>query len=483
MKRFIKDNWLFLLFTLPFVLICIQNRSPENDIWFILNNGKYIFNHGIPHTDPFTIHEGLSYVMQQWLTSALFWSILSNFKKYGIIILIHVMSLFLMYIYYRLLLTVSQKKKLSIILTTVTFTLMSDFIGTRPQIFTYLILLIELLQLEKYTNSKDFKHLLPLPVLSCILSNVHASMWFFQLIFLLPYVLNTIKLKKITVDEIKLKPIVIVAVAMFIGGFINPYGMGAVTYIFKSYGTPIINETIVEMAPLTFEDYHFKLILCLLFSLFYLLTFQKKTRLDIRHFLFICGTSILAFMHLKGYPYFIMIFFYCLAYMLKDFKLEYPIENKYFKACYKGIRIGLIIMLPISFFLTVYYSVTNYNFKNRAIDDIGQYLSENYVKEDIVLYVDYNNGGYTEYLGIKSYIDPRAELFFKKFNGKEDIFFEYYASIHNRDFDFDFFLERYNFTHLIVDADTNLDDYMKNREDYELVYTQSSGLRKLYVLR
>lgn len=483
MKKFIKENWLFLLFAIPFALICIQNKNPENDIWFILNNGKFVFNHGFPHIDPFTIHSGLSYVMQQWLTSVLFYSLLSNFKKYGIILMMHLMSLVLMYTYYRLLLTVSNKKSTSIILTTIAFSLMSDFIVTRPQIFTYLILLIELLQLEKYVDTKNWKHLLPLPILSMILSNMHASMWWFQFIFMLPFALNTIKLKRLTIDKIKLKPLLIVSLFMFLGGFINPYGVGAVTYIFKSYGMPVLNEAIIEMKPLSFDNYHFKIMLGLLFGFICLITFCKKSKLDIRHFLFLCGVTLLGCMHLKGYPYFIMTIFYIFAYASKDFKLEVPNMNKFIKAGLKGCQIGLLVMLPISFLLTVYYSVTNYNFKNRSIEDIGNYLSENYVKEDIILYVDYDNGGYTEYLGIKSFIDPRAELFFEKFNGKRDIFLEYYAATHNKDFNFDAFMEQYNFTHLIVDIDSYFDDYLKTRDDYEVVFNQSSGYRKIYALK
>ena len=46
---------------------------PDNDIWFLLNNGRYVINSGIPVVDPFTIHEGLKYVMQQWGTSLFFY--------------------------------------------------------------------------------------------------------------------------------------------------------------------------------------------------------------------------------------------------------------------------------------------------------------------------------------------------------------------------------------------------------------------------
>ena len=59
--KFIKKYWYFSLLVIPFVLVCLENKTPDNDIWFLFNNGKYVLNYGIPHTDPFTIHIGLHY--------------------------------------------------------------------------------------------------------------------------------------------------------------------------------------------------------------------------------------------------------------------------------------------------------------------------------------------------------------------------------------------------------------------------------------
>ena len=40
----------------------------EADIRFAMNLGKYILEHGFPHVDPFTIHENVQLVAQQWLS-------------------------------------------------------------------------------------------------------------------------------------------------------------------------------------------------------------------------------------------------------------------------------------------------------------------------------------------------------------------------------------------------------------------------------
>ena len=41
--------------------------SYDNDVWFFLATGDHILEHGIPYTNPFSVHEGLGFVAQQWL--------------------------------------------------------------------------------------------------------------------------------------------------------------------------------------------------------------------------------------------------------------------------------------------------------------------------------------------------------------------------------------------------------------------------------
>ena len=92
--------------------------------------------------------------------------------------------------------------------------------------------------------------------------------------------------------------------------------------------------------------------------------------------------------------------------------------------------------------------------------------------DDVVLFVEFNEGGFTEFLGFKSYIDPRAELFFKKYNNKDDIFLESLEIENNPYYDYDSFIDKYKFTHLIVKTDTYLDKYLNNNSDYEIVFNQ-----------
>jgi len=101
--------------------------------------------------------------------------------------------------------------------------------------------------------------------------------------------------------------------------------------------------------------------------------------------------------------------------------------------------------------------------------EIANYLDENATK-DIKLYTNYNDGGYLEYRGYKCYLDPRAEVFLKQNNKREDILLEYYdvqkIKINGKEF-----LDKYNFDYLIVTYE-DIIYYSLKDDEYEKVYEQ-----------
>lgn len=105
------------------------------------------------------------------------------------------------------------------------------------------------------------------------------------------------------------------------------------------------------------------------------------------------------------------------------------------------------------------------------IEDGVDYLLKNYDKNNIVLYADFNIGSYCEYRGLHPYIDSRAEVYFKSVNKKYDYFSEYYL-MSNGLSDYKEFLNRYNFSHLIVENSERLYTYLLSDCDYEMVYSK-----------
>ena len=128
-------------------------------------------------------------------------------------------------------------------------------------------------------------------------------------------------------------------------------------------------------------------------------------------------------------------------------------------------------MLVISVIYTFANTIPSFDYENDLKETADMILKDSNV-DNIKLFVGYNEGGYMEYRGIKSYVDPRAEVFLKKNNGKEDIMKEL-VSMEKDDFNYEQFIKKYNFTHFVVYPNDNFDKYLQNKtECYELLYEQ-----------
>ena len=84
------------------------------------------------------------------------------------------------------------------------------------------------------------------------------------------------------------------------------------------------------------------------------------------------------------------------------------------------------------------------------------------------MYTDFNCGSYAEWLGFKCYADPRAEVFLKSVNGKEDILAEVWDSMHRR-ITAQELQEKYDFDYWLVQSDYSLDYQIRNKSDYKLL--------------
>lgn len=275
-------------------------------------------------------------------------------------------------------------------------------------------------------------------------------------------------------------------------GFVNPYGIDAIAYIFKSYGMIEINSSIAEMKPLTIDNFYFVVVLCSLFIFILFNYWKKEVKLDIRHYLFICGLTVLAFSHQKCFSLFCIIFGFVFSYYFKELSFKNKIiGSKFFVAISKGVLVGLTFVSIFTVFVGIKYSIISYSddkfYLSSRISEITDYMVENLSIDNVILYVEFNEGGFTEFLGFKSYMDPRAELFFKRYNNKDDIFLESLELENNPYFDFDLFVNKYEFTHLIVKTDSYLDKYLSNNSEYAIVFnqyfdpdTKDVVIRKLY---
>ena len=109
-------------------------------------------------------------------------------------------------------------------------------------------------------------------------------------------------------------------------------------------------------------------------------------------------------------------------------------------------------------------------FMNSSTQEGIDYLLENEKADEVRLYCGYGECTYAEYRGVKSYIDSRAEVFIKENNQQVDILDEMFY-LQNHALDYHEFLEKYQFTHLLVTEDDYLYQLLLHDSDYEIFFS------------
>ena len=458
-----KFNY-YLLLIIPILFFVTNNFAIDNDFWFTVTEGKYVLQNGFPHTVPFTIYNNLDFVYQSWGTGVIFYLIHKYLGLYGILFFTIVIMMLITYFYYKLCMLVSNNNKmLSSIVTIVTMSFLSIFfITTRPQIFTYLNLVLVLYIMELYTKTNNKKYLLYLPLISLIQINMHGMFFFMLFIFMLPYIVNALKFnfKDDSQKRYDLKPIILIMIIMFLTGLINPYGIKNVLYVFTSYGQGILSKTIVELFPLSSSLLEGKFIISMIFLVYFL--YFKCKKVPVRYYLLLFGTTYLAFDCCRSVALFVIASLFPLSYLYKNKIPNIDIERFIPKKLKKNIIIAFLCML---IFVTIFTEKDFYPDAKEPVD----YIVKHYDVEKVKLYNYFNDGSYTIYKGLKGNIDCRAEVFLKKNNHKSDIFKEFIdlkkGTIYYNDY-----LEKYKFTHLLVyKGDPIYNKLRKNSYNYTLI--------------
>lgn len=467
-KNYKPSKQILLLYIfIPIIMCAVRKLTIEEDIWFLLNHGKYVVNNGFPTIEPFTMHHGFNFVMQQWLSSVIFYEMYHLFGKYGLFIIIEVVVCIIMFLIYKLGMKLSDNRfSVSVLISVLSTTLLTLQIVPRPQIFTYINLLLLLYIMECFIKNKNTKLIYLLPLISLIQINLHASMWFMLYVFLLPYIVSLIydfyKTKKSN-NFFKLLGII---VFMFLCGFINPYGVNAIKYVFNSYGNYYINQIVFEMHPIYLDS----TMACFDLSLFILIIIVSnitvymlyvKTKISLRHFLLIYGVSFLGLINIRNYGLLIIGTIPFLSkYIGNSFqKVTRNIKNK---------KISVLINIVLIIITIFIFNISNSQFTSSKEKGIDKIL-ESAKTDNVTLYTNYGNGSYAEYRGLKSYIDTRAEIFTKKFNKKEDIMEEYYM-LCNGYLKYQDFVNKYKFTHMLIEKDELIYEDALKDEDYKIIY-------------
>lgn len=175
--HFMRTNLLLILF-LCAVFALTVNQLGEYDAWFHLKTGEYIVeNLTVPTQDIFSYTApGAEWVTHSWLPEVIFYLV---YKAVGLWGLIFFCALALTFSYY-LMVRIARRWGgndliLFLFVSTITFLKIPTLSVPRPHLFSFMLLLGEILLLEHYLATKSRKYLFLLPVLFFVWANMHAS--------------------------------------------------------------------------------------------------------------------------------------------------------------------------------------------------------------------------------------------------------------------------------------------------------------------
>ena len=226
-KELTFKDWALILFVvfLPIAVLTLIFKGLDNDLWYLLTEGRYIIQHGIYRTDVMSLHSNFDIVVQNWLSAVILWIVYVFLKSKGIFFLVIIVNIVICFLLYKISMLISNNnKKVSIFVTLFTdINLSLYFIVSRPQIFTYVILLLLIYVLELYIKTNNKKYLRFIPLLSFLEINLHAANWWFIFLFMIPYIIDGFHNKKLRLQGYELKPLIIIFVISLFVGLINPY--------------------------------------------------------------------------------------------------------------------------------------------------------------------------------------------------------------------------------------------------------------------
>ena len=482
LKELKAIDWVFILMVIfiPVSIILTLFKGLDNDLWYLLSEGRYIIQHGIYHTDMLSMHTGMDIVVQNWLSAVIFWIIYAFMGSNGIFFTVLLVNCVICFLVYKISMLISDKNKTLAILVTIftDFNLCLYFIVSRPQIFSFVILLLLIYLLELYIKTNNTKYLKFIPLLSFLEINLHASLWWFIFLFMIPYIIDSFKSDKLMLQCYQTKPLIVTFIVSFLVGFINPYGYKAILFIFNSYGDKYMFRYIYELQPFTFNNIVSIHIFIVIFITTLMYVYFRKGLVRVRYICLYCGTLILGMITVKAFSHFLLIAIFPIALLLKDifprdFKKNPNIKRKIGYIIIVIFTIGLIGYSGYAY-SKMYKKIEFIHNGKDAVDAIDIFANNHPAS----VYVSFNDGGYIAFRGYKPYIDPRAEVFLKKNNHKADIYKEYYE-FETGQIKIDEFLKKYNFDFIFLKAGDRL--YNEEKIDnYFIIYDSIDYLYRVY---
>ena len=483
LKRIWEFWWVaILLIAAPFM---IMSKTPDSDTFFLMATGRYIVENGmVPTINPFVIHEGFQVIIQQWLFDVTVYGAYNALGNFGLFLFVagaYMISLVILYKYISIFTKNAFAK--GIMMLTIGL-LYIPYSVARPTCISFIVMLLLLYSIEQYRQTNKMYYLATLPVLSLIEINFHSAMWPMMFVLMMPYVFPLTLIRKGDFKENGKKwlsrnkllfPTMLIMLAM---GFINPNGIKGMTYVLNSYGSATGGIAIGELLPpSTNTAQGIAILASVSFLACYIYKNKNKildttcdTQTELTRLSMMTGVLILACMHYRNIWYLYLGATPVILEIIGDLKVN--IKKPKWLTLFRQAEITVIGLILTVFLTCFMFSISTYSSDTAKDSELAPYAAADYLDQienkDIQLFTEFNNGAFMEWRGYKVYMDARPELFQTKVNGQEDIYSEY-GTVRSGEINYEEFLEKYKFTHLVVIKNTIFDMYLKLNDAYKAV--------------
>lgn len=464
------------------VMLCaaFTVKTFQNDTFYTIKVGESILENGIDMKDHFSWHE-LDYTYPHWLFDIIVYKIYDLGGLNALYITNILVFIVIGISFYFINLKQNKSYFLSLLFSILAVIMLARFVTMRAQLTTYLLFLLEILFIEQLLKTGKKRYIAGLLILCILIANLHAAVWPFYFILMLPYLFEYLvalinsKIKnkpqlgifndKITLEKNKnIKTLFLVFIISLPLGLLTPIGDTPYTYFIRTMQADTM-EYIEEHKALVLIENLF-VIGYLAIMLIPLIFTKVKVRLS--DLAMMCGLLFMSFLSIRHIALLgiIGMFYLCrLICNIGKINSNKPLE---YNLPWYGIAIVTLTIAGTSIF------VYNINHKEAFINEqiypvaMVDYMEENLDMDTVKLYNEYDFGSYLIFRDIPVFIDSRSDLYTSSFNNGTDIFNECMNITEN----YGRIFKKYNITHILIYKDTYLNQILAASPNYKLVHRE-----------
>ena len=478
-----KNKKLYIVFSMLLIVIILMTVTKEmqNDTFFTIATGEHILQEGYDNVDHLTWHENLGFYKLRWAFDVAIAFIYNTFGFAGIYAFVVIIASLTGLSLFNILLKQKNNIVLSFIATVISMLLMTSnwSFTARGQIISYLLLLLEIYFIEKLISTKQKRYYIIFLVISALIVNFHASVWYMTIILVLPYLAEAIMHKimknknleksKIILEPISIKMLILAILCLVLGSFISPIGTYTYTYMFKVIGG--ISSTFISELQQTDIISSIGMILGLI--VIDILMLATKSKMKLSDVLLFFGLYFMAILARRNQAFLYLIGTIPVVRLITNFFETYDTENileKVNNIFSKNWVLGcttIVIVIGLSSNMVTRIREKYVNERKYPVEAVN-FIKENLDYKNLRIYNSFNYGSYLELSGIPAFVDSRSEIFTEEFNNVTILKDWLETSRGNVNYNDTF--AKYEIDYAIVEDKEIINTYISVDENYEKVF-------------